>query len=282
MDQLPNQQQLAELRAFHKPFCLSIYVPPIDSGDTSNPSRIELKHLLRSAEMELRTAGLKPKAVAQTLEPARQLLEDQEFWPRRQTTLALFIHPDLFRFYHIPDPTLPYLLTIEQGFNLDPLLKTLNANQAYLVLSLGHVDVQLYKGDRYRLGLVNLKDLPHDMETALRIDEYPNWRELHEIAPPYLGKGSEGYHSQYDASKVDKTMLTEFFRLIDHRLHSYLQRQAKPLILAGVSYLLPLYRKVNTYPHLWPKSLSGSYRRTELDTLRAKACQLLVQPDSLQ
>jgi hypothetical protein len=203
------------------------------------------------------------------------MLEDHEFWPIHHESLVLFIHPKLFRYYHIPDHTLPYLLTVEKGFNLAPLLKIMTENKDYFVLALGHKNVRLYRGDHYQLKPVLLKNFPTDMKKALNIDEYPKWRETHEIAPSYIGKGSEASHGQYNVSQTNKVMLLEFFRRIDKRLHTLLQNKQAPLVLAGVDYLIPIYRQANTSRYLLPTSIKGNVEHANLDSIQQRAWSLV-------
>ena len=92
-----------------------------------------------------------------------------------------------------------------------------------------------------------------------------------------MGKGSEAYHGQYNVSQTDKAMLLEFFRRIDKRLHTFLQTKQKPLILAGVGYLVPIYRQINTYQHLLPSSIGGNLERTKPDSIREHALSLIQQ-----
>jgi hypothetical protein len=282
MINFPGKQDLEKLEKSDEPFCVSIYAPYIEPNAATNPNEIELKNLLREAETALLAAGVSPRDVKKTLRQAQALeTGGREFWPHHHESLALFMHPKFFRCYHIPDHATPYMLTVEKGFNLEPLRAVQRNNKEYLVLVLDHKDTRLYAGDLYRLEPVRLKNFPGDMKKALNIDEYPSCRELHEIAPAYMGKGSEGYHSQYNVAEVDKQMLTEFFRLINRRLHRYLEAQQKPLILAGVNYLLPLYRQVNTYPNLWPRTLTGNFRRAQPDDIRRKAWNALAGGSTL-
>lgn len=150
-------------------------------------------------------------------------------------------------------------------------------NIDFYVLTLSHNKVKLYKGDQYGLMPVTLKSLPTDMKSALNIDEYPNWRETHTIAPTRTGKGSEAYHGQYNVRQTDKIMLEQYFRSINKHLHTFLHLKREPLLLAGVNYLLPIYRHVNTYPFLLPQSLLGNVDRMNLNDLHLKAWPLIKQ-----
>jgi Bacterial archaeo-eukaryotic release factor family 7 len=276
MINLPTSDELMDLKSFDRPFCLTIYAPFIDPNAPTNPNRIELKNLLREAEKALLSSGVTPAVVKKTLKPAQQL-DKHEFWPIHHESLVLFIHPEFFRYYRIPNATIPYMLTIETGFNLDPLLKVMENNQQYYILTLGHKNVRLYEGDHYSLKPVQLKNFPSDMKNTLGIDEYPKSSETHTIGPTRGRKGSKAYHGQYNVSQTDKTMLLEFFRQVDQRLHNFLHYHKKPLILAGVKYLQPIYHKVNSYPGLLNKSIAGNQDNPNLFALREQALQLLKE-----
>ncbi|HUY85044.1 MAG TPA: hypothetical protein VMU97_00850 [Candidatus Dormibacteraeota bacterium] len=275
MVRFPDEKELRQLKSFEKPSCVTVYAPHIDQATTADSDRIELKNLLREAETALRSAGTKPRDIQKTLGPGRQLVDGREFWPPRHDSLVLFMHPKLFRYYHIPEHAVPYLLTVGGGFNLKPLLKIMRRNRPYFVLALGHKNVRLYEGDHYHFGRKYMKDWPADMEKALNIDEYPNWRETHTIGPASTGKGSEAYHGQYNVKQTDKEMLLQFFRRIDKRLHSLLTRRRLPLVITGANYLLPIYRQANTYPGLLACGIAGSPKLEDRDRLRERAWRLV-------
>lgn len=271
MINLPDKGELEELQAFNEQHCLSVYVPLLDPNDTSNSSRIELKNLLREAKKALLTAGVSTVNIEKTLAPARDLLKNRELWPPHHASLALFMHPKLFRYYHIPTHDTPCLLTVETGFNLEPLLKITEEDRQYFVLALSHKNVRLYEGNRYHLKQLHLKNFPTDMKQALNIDEYPDWLETHSVALAGGGKkGSEGIHGQYNIHQTDKDMLLEFFRLIDHSLHVILRDTKKPLLIIGVEYLLPIYRQANTSPYLVKGGVTGSFEKLGLKTIHDK------------
>lgn len=272
---LPSERQFKELRAVDAPFCLTIYAPRIGSPGAVDPNRVELKNLLKQAEVALSSAGVTPADVKKTLRPARELLQAQTFWPVRYESLALFMRPGFFRYYRIPDDATPYLLTVEQGFNLGPLRAAMDDNQRYYLLALSHKGVSLYRGDHYQIEQLRPRHFPVDLKQALGIDEFPHWYETHTIAPASDGKGSEAYHGQYNISQTDKQMLLEFFRQIDRRLRTLLRKEPAPLLLAGVNYLLPIYRRANTYADLRPGGITGNVSRMDLDTLRERAWRLV-------
>ena len=275
MIQLPNQLELDELKAFKQPFCLTIYTFFIESNTETNPNRIELKNLLREGEKALLAAGMQPKEVKKSLKPVRALLEDHEFWQTDYESLVFFIHPTLFRYYHIPKSGISNMVSVQNSFNVGLVEKALGSNKQYYVLTLSHHDISLYEGDHFKVKLLHLDGFPSDMNKTLNIDEYPHSRQLHVVAPASAGKGSEGYHEQYEVSKTDKIMLLQFFRRIDKQEHAFFRTKQFPLIIGGVNYLLPIYRLANTYPHLLDDGIAGNLERETLPGIQKKAWRIL-------
>jgi hypothetical protein len=52
--------------------------------------------------------------------------------------------------------------------------------------------------------------------------------------------------------------LAQFFRQVDAALAPLLRNETRPLLLAGVEYLLPIYRDVSSYAHIAGQELVGN------------------------
>lgn len=282
MVQLPTVEELKKLKNFSRPFCLTIYVPHIktDPSGATDPNKIELKNLLRQAEAALADDGVDPSDIKKLMRPARDLLSNNKFWPLRNESRALFMHQKFFRYYHLPDGV-PHMLTIGRGFNLGPLERAISDNRPYLVLALSHKNVRMFEGDRFHIKQLRLRNFPENMEESLNIDEYPKVSENHNIAPASEGKGSRAFHGQYNENETDKQMLLQFFQLMDQRLRKFLQQKDRPLIIAGVGYLLPIYRQANTSSYLVPGGLTGNFEHEHPDAIRERAWTLLKRNGSV-
>lgn len=276
MIRFPTKKDLQELQKYDQPLCLTIYAPVADHDLMTASTGIMIKNVIRQAEQAAISSGMDMRDIKKMLRPLRQLVVNNEFRPVRTGSIAIFAHPVFFRCYQIPNVE-PHIQIIQTGFYLGPLERAVGQNQSYYVLALGHKNVRLFEGDRYDLEPVGLKGLPATMEKMLGIDEYPKSRELHAVAPADRGKGSNAFHEQYNVSQTDKTMLKEFFRLIDRRIHEYVRKHPKPLILAGVNYVLPIYREINTYPGLLDESIIGNNDDPDLSVLRKKAWGYIEQ-----
>jgi Bacterial archaeo-eukaryotic release factor family 3 len=74
-----------------------------------------------------------------------------------------------------------------------------------------------------------------------------------------------------------KSRLLQYCHEVEQGVHDRLKDEEAPLVLAGVDYLLALYREVNRYPHLADKEIVGNPERLRLEDLRAQAWAT-VQP----
>jgi ribose 5-phosphate isomerase len=72
-----------------------------------------------------------------------------------------------------------------------------------------------------------------------------------------------------------KDELAQYFRAVDAALREPLREQRVPLILAGVQYLLPIYREVSSYGHLADEELLGNPDHLSEHDLHARAWPLI-------
>jgi hypothetical protein len=53
-----------------------------------------------------------------------------------------------------------------------------------------------------------------------------------------------------DATHEPNDAILRYFHQVDTGLRAFLRDEHAPLVLAGVEYLLPIYRRANTYPYM--------------------------------
>jgi hypothetical protein len=78
-----------------------------------------------------------------------------------------------------------------------------------------------------------------------------------------------------------KTNIMRYFQQIDRGLKDLLRDKHEPLLLAGVGYLLSIYKEVNSYPHLLNEGIEGSPDRMDAEELYERAVAVL-EPYSLK
>lgn len=147
-------------------------------------------------------------------------------------------------------------------FHIKPMLALLSGDGRFYILALSQDHVRLLEGTRDSINQINLEGVPASLAEALQYDEGPKM-----LRAAYT-RGGHGavYHGggETDDGSAKQDILN-YFHKVDRGLREFIADKNIPLLVAGVDYLLPLYREANSYPHLLDAGVTGSP-----DTLSAK------------
>lgn len=249
--------------------CVSLYLPT-DPGITHN--LVRYKNLLREAETRLARTGLSEADLCKFMRPADRLEEEGDFWAHPEAGMAVFLSANHFRAYRLPVP-FPETVALAEEFLIRPLLPLLTDGARFLILALSHNDVRLIEATRDSAFSVEIEGMPKSLAEAMRFDEGERQLQFHSTRRG----GPAMYHGHGADREDEKEQLLRFFRQVDRALHSRLREERVPLLLAGVDYLLPIYREANTYPHLMDLGVFGNPDRLRAEELQCRAWPL-VQP----
>jgi hypothetical protein len=260
--QLISKEEIKTLLEQPKGNCVSIYMPTHPAGPEVRQDPIRFKNLIREAEARLIDAGLEEKQATELLQKATEL-DTPDFWEQwGEQGLAIFISEDIFQYYSLPFD-FQELVVVTDRFHVKPLLPILNGNGRFYVLALSQKDVRFFEGTRYSIDEVEVENLPKSLDEALQKDETAKEGQFR-IATPKGGTANSfvqpgSFHGQGspDRDKHQEDIL-QFFYVIDSALHEKLRSQKAPLVIAGVDYLLPLYRQANSYQHLMEEGITGN------------------------
>lgn len=250
---------------------VSLYMPTSPFVPGSQEADVTLlKNLLRRAEEDLRGRGARPQEIERLLAPAHALAADRPFWLRAEHGLAVLLGPEGAHVFRLA-AEVPHMMRVGDRYYVRPLLPHVEARGEYWVLFISQKSVRLYQGARNGLGEVPAGDMPTSLSEALRWDDFEKASlQFHvNIAGAIGGRGAPVYHGNKEPDM--KNELARFFRQINAALAERLRDSSAPLVLAGVDYLLPIYRDVNTYPHLVEDTVNGNAEILPLPELHKKA-----------
>lgn len=274
-----SRDDLRTLLRKHEGLCVSVYMPTHRMGREVQQGPIRLKNLLGEAEEHLLASGLRALEAEGLLEPAQKLLRDGLFWQHQSDGLAIFISPEMFHHYRLPFD-FEELVVVAGRFHIKPLLPLLSGDGRFYVLALSQNEVKLLQGTRYSVSEVDLEDVPESLAEALRHNDPEKRLQFHTGTPTPGGKGKRPaiFHGHGVASADDpKDYILRYFHQVDEGLHDLLRGEEVPFVLAGVDYLLPLYKEANTYPHLVDKGIEGNPEELSAEDLREQAW-VIVHP----
>jgi hypothetical protein len=250
-----------------------------------------LKDLIDQAEEELRAQGLEVAKIDELLEPVRELVPNRLFWEYQWDGLAIFRSMDQFYVYRLPLDFEP-LVVVAERFHLKPLLPLVFENERFYLLSLDHEAMKIYQGSRFAMSQLELQDVPEGLADFLE----PELREQHlQFHTDTITPGGEGtrpaalhgtganasrpavFHGQGAIEIQEEDELIPYFQQVEEGVEELLDGETAPLILAGVEYLLPMYRQVNSYPHLAEEGIPTDPDAMDEKALHDRAWEI-VQP----
>jgi hypothetical protein len=251
---------LSELRYMvqtAQPPCISVCMPTNVTGVAAEQDRVRLKNLAvqvgKELEGWLRNVDARP-LVAGIL----QIPNDQDFWTKRQSGLAVFVDQQSFRRFSVPFPLVEQAV-VGKRFEIKPLLPLLASSQRFFVLALSQRKVRLFQATEYQIEEIQINELPQRIEESLNLSGSDRGSQAHFAMKAGHGRQTLVFHGQGGEKDTHKEELLQFFRLIDKALQSQLQDQFAPLVLAGVDYLLPLFREISQYRRIAEIELTGNF-----------------------
>jgi hypothetical protein len=262
-----TRQDLRDLIEEQAGWCISIYIPTIKGGKEAHQNPIRFKNQIKKVEEHLIETDMSLRETQKLLKPLQTLLQDDIFWSFQDDGLAVFLSSDTFSYYRLP-LSFQDLVVVNYRFHLKPLLPLFSREGRFLILALSQKSIRLLQGTPLSITEVDLKAVPKNLAEALNYDQYKKQLQFYSGTPRATGKnGAIFYGAGIEDSKKN---IHQYFQQINKRLHDLLREEHAPLILAGVEYLLPIYRAVNTYPHLVEKGITGNPDTLSVEELHKK------------
>jgi Bacterial archaeo-eukaryotic release factor family 7 len=277
-----SQERLKDLLDQLSHWCVSIYLPTDRTGIETQQDRLRLKNLLKTAAEQLATHGLSVPQVERLLEPAIRLLSDGLFWRHQADGLALFCASDQMHVYRLPI-SFKELAVVTDRFHVKPLLPIFSGDGRFYILALSQNEIRLLQGTRDSVSEVELETVPASLAEALKDDDPEKQLQFHTgtVTPAGQGRRPAIFHGQGVGIDDAKVNLARYFRQVDDGLREILGDESAPLILAGVDYLLPIYRIANTYGYVVAESIVGNPESMSAKELHQRAWTI-VQPHFLE
>jgi hypothetical protein len=271
-----SKEELKELMTPSGERCVSIYLPTHRASEEGRQDLIRFKNLIKAAEEQLVQGGLRRPEAKEFLTPLQKLLEDPSFWQSRSDGAAVFLSPKLFRSFRLPVP-FEELAVVARRFHLKPLISLLTEDQEFFLLALSQKDIRLLRGERLGVREVELENVPRSLAEALRYDEPERALQFKGKVP--VGTGGRRFALVFAhgvGTGDSKDDIRRYLLQVDRGLHEVLRFEQAPLVLAGVEYILPIYREVNTYPHLLADGIMGNPELLSPEELHARAWKVVL------
>ena len=256
---------------------ISIYLPTFKSGVDIRQNSIKFKQILREVEAKLYNMEWRKEEVETFLKPATQLIPDTKFWQHQSDGLAFFINRDGINYFRLPFE-FKESVTISNKIYIKPLLPLFSGNGQFNILALSKNAVRFLRCTRQNYVEIQLEGAPNSMCDMQVDDDYenPDSRTSLRLASNNLvfNKATQSQNNENDYERIE---LTRYFRAIDQALMDLHEGESIPLVLAGVEYLIPIYREKSNYPNIVKDFIHGNPETLRSDELHKLAWEI-VQP----
>lgn len=253
--------------------CITLVMP------IPNPLELaaHMKSALRSIQKQLEEQHMDPEKAGALLAPIEQLAANVEVSDVWANSVIAFRSPGAFRHYWMREQ-LKDVAEVGERFEVRPLLAALARVQRFYLLAIGRHHVRLFRSTPCRMEEVRLEGIgPQNMQQFLHTRQPDHLLENRMTAGPSVGSmqgvvfgiGSEGQKEQ--------DRFRHFLIAVERGVTKLLERDAEPLILAGVEYDLAIYRQLNTYPHLLEPAIHGSPEGQTARNLHERAWEIVSQ-----
>ena len=274
-----TRAELEQLMRKEQQGCVSFYLSTHRTGTDAQQDPIRLKNLLGKAEKDLSDRGIGRRDVQKMLEPASVLLQDSDFWQHQSDGLAIFLSSSGIRRYRLP-LNFEEFVTVRDRFHIKPLLPLFTGDGQFYILALSQNEVRLLLGSRYSVSQIDIGQVGGSLAGTITSTNHQMSLQLHTSGSTggISGAGSVSFHGQGGGSdESEKDELLRYFRLVSDGLTEFLQGDRVPLVLAGVEYLLPIYKEANTYSNLIDTVITGNPDLLSADELH-KSAWVIVNP----
>lgn len=270
---LLTTRDLSALMETQESYCISIYLPTFVSGSEVGQNQIRYKNLFRIVSEKLNRTDLRPSQVKHFLSPLKKYVDETLFWRNQSQGLALFRSENEFFHYRLP-LDFKELGLVSGRFHIKPLLPMFSADGLFYLLAFSKNKVRLLQGTKYSASEINIAGVPGSLAEALKYDFPQKELQYHTGTPRHGGKRDAQYFGTGAGDPDEKDRLLRYFQQVDKGVCEFLKSKNSPLVIAGVEYLLPIYREASRYGQLVDEGIIGNPDNLPASELHDKAWKI--------
>lgn len=257
--------------------CISMYFPTFKTGADIKQNPIRFKQRIREAEDKLYNMELTKDEVEAILKPASNLVDETKFWQNQDDSLAIFIADKESEYFQLPFEVKEKTV-LGKKFYTKPLLPLISYDEEYFILAISQNENRLFKASKQHIEEIEMKNAPESVESMKQDDDPRSQLPIRTANPE--GGNSLVYNmttqGQANENDFNRNEMTKYFRAIDACLEKY-KKKNTPLILAGVEYLIPIFREKSKYPNILDEYIRGNPEILDAKDLHKQSWEIIEE-----
>ncbi|MCE6992964.1 hypothetical protein [Dyadobacter sp. CY323] len=274
LPQVLSKELFIELADYRASCCITVYIPTHKSGVAVNEKKdvIVFKNTLQDLSKRLADKEIPTAVIEQMLSPGYELLKNDAFWASMDNGLAVFISEGYFKYSKMPVAPENEVMC-EKTFYVSPLIPIMACKEYFYLLVISKQKCKLFKADAFGMEYIDVPDLPDEMMEVKRISE----KDASTVRVANSSGGGANFHGMGGGNPDEKANIATYFEHVDDILFKQiLHTENVPLLLAGVEYLIPIYKSVCDYYNVCSESITGSHEHDDKNELYKVAKEVMT------
>lgn len=267
-------KDMLEMLAAQSGPCITIYLPVQERGLEVNEqvNQIVFKDMLLRAGTLL-SSREDESTVLTILNPAYALLANETFWKNGGPGMAFFLGLDFFKYVKLPAAPEPRLW-VNTAFLISPIIPFIISPEYFFLLVISKKQSKLFRADNFKMTYIPISEMPNGMDDVIHFEEKDD-QKLFRTGSSGAGGGAN-FHGIGAGKPDEKENISMYLSEVDNTVwKEVLSRETVPLVLAGVDYLIPIYKRVTKYKNVWDAALTGSLEHENEKDLHRQARKVM-------
>jgi len=249
-----------QMARFQSSCCISVYIPTHRAGVEVNEQqdRLAFKNALQQVRSMLQEKGYTQTEIEKLTEPGYKLLRENDIWRGMTEGLAVFMSNDYFKYIRLTIAPKEEIL-INNSFYLRPLVPAIadTGDAHFYLLSISKRKASFFRADAFYMEEIIIEELPNGMDDVVHFEEKDD-QKMFRMGDS--GAGVANFHGIGAGKPDEKENLALYMKEVDRVLwQKVLGREQAPLLLAGIDYLIPIYKSVSSYQYIWDEAMIGNF-----------------------
>jgi hypothetical protein len=262
-----NKDKFNEITSQHSDCCVSVFMATHQSGFEVNEQmdNTTFKSFLQQITTTLKQRNIDSLRIEKMLKPGFDLLRDDTFWLKQRKGLALFITDEKFQYIRLPIEPKEEVV-VNSSFYVSPLLPVIMNSDYFYLLVISKKRAKLFRADAFGMVELIIPELPNGVDDVVHFEEKED-QKLFRTGSSGAGGGAN-YHGMGAGKPDEKEHIAIYFDEVDETLwKAVLNKENVPLLLAGVEYLIPIYKSVAQYKPIYDEAITGSQEHQDMNSL---------------
>ena len=265
-----SKNELKVLLSSSEPIYVSIFLSPKTVSKSVSAIRQKVLEITLSIQVQMVQYGYPESLVSELLQHLERLKEPL-LSQGSSESLAVFLTPNLFRCYRIPGICTESLTVSKQQFHLKPLLPFLAESGLFYLLTFGQNRIRLLQGSASGLIQILPAELPAALENLLKLSYRMEQFQVENMVLSSVRSAANPIDTLDEQAENLRQSIQHYCKRLDNQLKIFLEPQQAPLILAGTSHILSLYRRISTCQQLLKPEISGNPDAMKLEHLHQQS-----------